>query len=67
MYRLGTVERSVLRLGAWELAFASDIPVPIAINEAVDLAKYFSGVQSSKFVNGVLDRYSKSLRPKSEG
>ena len=67
MYRLGTVERSVLRLGAWELTFASDIPAPIAINEAVDLAKYFSGVQSSKFVNGVLDRYSKSLQPKSAG
>ena len=64
MYRLGTVERNVLRLGAWELAHASDIPAPIAINEAVDIAKFFSGSQSGKFVNGVLDRYSKSLPAK---
>lgn len=64
MYRLGTVERNVLRLGAWELAHAPDIPAPIAINEAVDVAKFFSGSQSGKFVNGVLDRYSKSLPAK---
>ncbi len=61
MYRLGTVERSVLRLGAWELTNCPDIPVPIAINEAVDLAKFFSETQSGKFVNGVLDRFAKSL------
>ena len=60
LYRLGTVERSVLRLGAWELSRCPDIPVPIAINEAVDLAKFYSETQSGKFVNGVLDRYAKS-------
>lgn len=64
MYRLGTVERNVLRIGAWELSKAGDIPVPIAINEAVDIAKFFSGSQSGKFVNGVLDRYAKSLAAK---
>jgi N utilization substance protein B len=64
MYRLGTVERSVLRLGAWELSNCPDIPVPIAINEAVDLAKFFSETQSGKFVNGVLDRFAKSLPPR---
>ena len=62
MYRLGTVERNVLRLCAWELSYASDIPAPIVINEAVDIAKFFSGSQSGKFVNGVLDKYSKSLQ-----
>ena len=61
LYRLGTVERNVLRLGAWEISRCSDIPNPIAINEAVDLAKFYSETQSGKFVNGVLDRYSKSL------
>jgi transcription antitermination factor NusB len=63
--RLSRVSRAVLRLGAYELVFAEKIPAPVAINEAVDLAKYFSGVQSGKFVNGVLDRYSKSLQSKS--
>ena len=61
MYRLGTVERNVLRLGAWELSRCPEIPVPIAINEAVDLAKFFSETQSGKFVNGVLDRFAKSV------
>jgi len=61
LYRLGTVERNVLRLGAWELSHCPDIPAPIAINEAVDLAKFYSESQSGKFVNGVLDCYSKSL------
>ena len=59
MYRLGTVERNVLRLGAWELSRCPEIPAPIAINEAVDLAKFFSETQSGKFVNGVLDRFAK--------
>ena len=61
LYRLGTVERNVLRLGAWELSNCPDIPVPIAINEAVDLAKFYSDSQGGKFVNGVLDCFAKSL------
>ena len=60
-YRLGTVERSVLRLGAWEILHANDIPAAIVINEAVDLARFFSDSLSSKLVNGVLDRLARSL------
>lgn len=67
MYRLGTVDRNVLRLGAWELTYDSDIPAPIAINEAVDIAKFFSDSQSGRFVNGVLDKYSKTLQSKRSG
>ena len=59
--RLGTVERNVLRLGAWEISRCREIPIPIAINEAVDLAKFYSDSQAGKFVNGVLDRYAKAL------
>ena len=62
VYRLGTVERTVLRLGAWELLHCTDIPAPILVNEAVDLAKFFSETKSGKFVNGVLDNLAKSLR-----
>ena len=61
LYRLGVVERNVLRLGAWEISRSGGIPPPIAINEAVDLAKFFSETQSGKFVNGVLDCYAKSF------
>ena len=61
MYRLGTVERNVLRLGAWELANCPDVPPAVVINEAVDLAKYFSNTESGRFVNGVLDKLRRSL------
>lgn len=62
LYRLGTVERNVLRLGFWELENCPDIPPPIVINEYVDLAKFFSETKSGRFVNGVLDKYARELK-----
>lgn len=59
IHRLGTVERSVLRMGIWEIK-NSDVPPPVAINEAVDLANWFSTPKSRALINGVLDRYAKS-------
>lgn len=61
LYRLGTVERNALRLGAWELVYCADVPAPIVINESVDLAKYFSETKSGRFVNAVLDNIAKEL------
>ena len=67
LYRLGTVERAALRMCAWELLHCPDIPAPILVNEAIDLAKFFSETRSGKFVNGVLDKLAKSIRaPKAE-
>lgn len=60
LYRLGTVERAVLRLGVWEMK-NTDVPKAVAINEAVDLANWFSSARTRTIVNGVLDRYAKSL------
>ncbi len=60
LYRLGTVERAVLRLAAWELLNCADIPSPIVVNEAVALAKWFSESKSGRFVNGVLDKFAKA-------
>ena len=65
LYRLGSVERNVLRLGFWELENCPEIPAPIVINEHVDLAKFFSETKSGRFVNGLLDSYAKSLKNKS--
>ncbi len=62
IWRLGTVERAVLRLGAWELV-ATEIPTPIVINEAVDLANWYATPKSRLLVNGVLDKFAKSLEP----
>ncbi len=58
LYRLGTVERAVLRMGVWEMKF-SDVPKPVVINEAVDLANWFSSPRSRSLVNGVLDKLAK--------
>jgi len=60
LYRLGTVERAVLRMGIWEMTH-SDVPKPVVINEAVDLVNWFSNPRSRTIVNGVLDRYAKEL------
>ena len=61
--RLGSVERAVLRLGAYELLFAPDrAPAPVVINEAVDLAKYFGTSESGRFVNGILDALARRDR-----
>ena len=59
IYRLGTVERAVLRMGLWEM-MKTDIPKPVVINEAVDLVNWFSSPKSRNIVNGVLDKYAKS-------
>lgn len=53
---MATVDRNVLRLGAYELLHRTDIPAPVALNEAVELAKRFSTAKSGGFVNAVLDR-----------
>ena len=66
MYRLGTIERNVLRLGAWELLNCYDIPAPIVVNEAVDLVKFFSETKGGRFVNGVLDNFAKGRAWKHE-
>lgn len=55
LMRLSLVDRSILRLGVYQLLFCPDIPEKVAINEAIELAKKYGGVQSPRFVNGVLD------------
>ncbi len=54
--RMAVVDRNILRLGAFELLFRADIPPKVSINEAVDLAKKYSGLEAGKFVNGILDK-----------
>lgn len=57
------VERAILRIGAYELEYRSDIPRNVVINESVELAKTFGAELSYKFVNGVLDKVAAELRP----
>lgn len=57
------IDRNVLRIGLYELLYANkeEVPPKVAINEAIELAKTFSGQTSGKFVNGVLGTVYKQL------
>jgi transcription antitermination protein NusB len=52
--RLPAVDRAILRVAVWELLHADDVPAPVAVDEAVELAKKLSTDDSPGFVNGVL-------------
>lgn len=54
MERMGKVELTLLRLAVYEMKYDDDIPVGVAINEAVELAKTFGGDGSPAFINGIL-------------
>jgi len=54
--RMAAIDRNILRLGAYEMLHCPDVPRKVAINEALELAKRYSTAQSSRFVNGILDR-----------
>lgn len=54
--RMPPVDRAVLRMGLYELLWATDVPDPVVIDEAVELAKELSTDDSPRFVNGVLGR-----------
>jgi N utilization substance protein B len=61
--RMAVVDRNLLRQGVFELLWMSDVPPKVAITEALEVAKKFSTQQSSRFLNGILDRIHKELRP----
>lgn len=54
--RMGKVELTILRLAIFEIMFDEDVPTPVAINEAVELAKKFGGDDSPAFINGILGK-----------
>jgi len=60
--QLSPIERAILVIGAWELKHRHEIPVRVAINEAIELAKAYGGTDGHKFVNGVLDKLASTLR-----
>ena len=54
--RMPVVDRNVIRVAVWELVWGDDVPVAVAINEAVELAKSYSTEDSGRFVNGILGK-----------
>ena len=60
--RMPVVDRALLRLAVYEMVYVDDVPVSVAINEAVELAKAYGGEdESSRFVNGVLGRIARTM------
>lgn len=64
--RMAIVDRNILRIACLELLFLDDIPPKVSINEAIELAKRFGDVDSSRFVNGVLDKIYRMESKKNE-
>jgi N utilization substance protein B len=60
------VEKAILRVGIFELSECQEVPYRVVINEAIELAKAFAADDSHKFVNGVLDKAVKLIRPKEQ-
>ncbi len=58
--RMPAVDRAVLRIGVWEALYNDEVPVAVAIDEAVDLAKEFSTDEAGAFVHGVLARIARA-------
>ena len=57
------VEKAILRVAVFELKDCTDVPYRVVINEAIELAKLFAADDSHKFINGVLDKTVKLIRP----
>ncbi len=60
LHRMDRVDRNLLRMGVFELIYCDDIPIKVALNETIDLGKKFGSEESGAFINGILDRISKT-------
>ncbi|MFZ4841544.1 transcription antitermination factor NusB [Mycetocola tolaasinivorans] len=58
--RMPVVDRAILRIGVWEMLFNPQVPVAVAIDEAVEAAKQFSTDDSAGFVNGLLGKIAQA-------
>lgn len=62
--RMAVIDRNILRMATHEILYLDDIPPKVSINEAVDIAKKYGDTDSGKFVNGILDKISKTKEAK---
>jgi N utilization substance protein B len=60
--RMAVVDRNILRMAVYELLWQPQVPAKAAINEAIEIAKKFGTAESSRFINGVLDRILREHR-----
>ncbi len=59
--RMPVVDRQLLRTTVYEMLYVDEVPVPVSINEAVEIAKDFGGDDSHRFINGVLGRIARDI------
>ena len=69
--RMGSIDRTILRYGTYELCFKESIPARAILSEAIELGKRYGSADSGRFINGVLDRVAQELgrierRPETE-
>jgi N utilization substance protein B len=57
--RMAAVDRNILRLAVYEILFRNDIPSAVTINEALEIAKKYSSLESVPFINGLLDKVAR--------
>lgn len=62
--QMAKVDRIILRIAAYELTVARNVPPRAAINESIELAKTFSGEEAGRFVNGVLGKIAAAVTPR---
>ncbi|MEK9144959.1 MAG: transcription antitermination factor NusB, partial [Elusimicrobiota bacterium] len=62
LHRMAAVDRSLLRLASYELLHCADTPVGVIIDEAIEIAKSFSGEEAGSFINGILDKIKDSRK-----
>ncbi|WP_020675846.1 transcription antitermination factor NusB [Geopsychrobacter electrodiphilus] len=62
--RMTAVDLSILRVAVFELCYMSDIPSPVTMNEAIEIAKRYGTKESPAFINGLLDKISKTVDKK---
>uniref|UniRef100_A0A7C4CGH2 Transcription antitermination protein NusB n=1 Tax=Fervidobacterium thailandense TaxID=1008305 RepID=A0A7C4CGH2_9BACT len=61
--RISYLERSLLRLGTYELVFEPNVPIEVTLDEMIEIAKKYGTEESGKFINGVLDKIAKAEAP----
>jgi N utilization substance protein B len=59
--RIAAVDRNILRIAIYELIYSSNVPGPVAVNEAIEMAKSYGGDESPRFINGILGNVIKEL------
>lgn len=60
--RINLIDKIILRYSSYSFKYQKDIPARVIINEAIDIAKKYSGDDSYKFINGILDEINKKVR-----